>query len=203
MKPLLILVSVIFLTPVFVTMRSDAVPQRSPKDVVEDFWELETHGTRLTPEGWSKTNNFFIRPSPPFSNIIHVISNTDKTGIDETARTENWAEVYVGTTKLGQLDSALRFKHYPERAPNVALLKGPLIKFDLVLTEKHWDLKPDGAIGAELAGPLEWRIVCGDDTPWITVDTAIRYVMGKRDLASDSLVKKNAEATLAELKKLR
>jgi len=83
------------------------------------------------------------------------------------------------------------------------LIGATLIEFDLVLTDEHWELKPNGVTGAELTGPPEWRIVGNDKGVWITLDAAIRHVTDKRDNWRDPLIKKNADRTLAELKKSR
>ena len=147
-------------------------------------------------------NDFFIRPAPPNS-VIHVILDNDTGKIDETARSENWAEVYVGATEVGQLDAVLTFKPSSGRASNGSLVMGPLIRFALVLTDKHWNLEPDGAVGKELKGPPEWRIDCTENTRWITVDTALAYVTEARDKSTRPSVKKNAEITIQALKKLK
>ena len=83
------------------------------------------------------------------------------------------------------------------------LLAGPLIKFDLVLTGKHWELNQDGGVGKEVTGPPEWRIDCSERALWVDVDAAIHYVTQLRDKTIDPAIKKNADQTLAKLLKLR
>jgi hypothetical protein len=139
MKAILMFVSIVFLAVVSTSLQSATPPPKPPKDVVAEYWRLETQGARLTPDGWLKTNNFFIRPRQPHSYGIHVIANHDHGRIDKTARTENWAEVYVGILETGELDSALRFKRSPDEASSGGPIGATLIKVDLVLTDKHWE----------------------------------------------------------------
>jgi hypothetical protein len=203
MRQFLLIGTILLLSRPLQSGQSSAIRHGSPKEVVEDFWGIETNGGRLTPEGWHKTTNFFIRARPADLSVIHVIPRADNGRIDETARTQNHAEVYVGTLELGELDSALRYKSAPERAANGAVIGATMIKYDLVLADRYWELKRDGSTGAELTGPAEWRIasIAGGNGPWITVDTAIRYVEEKRDKTSDPAIKKNADATLAALRR--
>lgn len=178
---------------------------KTPKDLVKEFWQIETQGGRLTSDGWIKASHFFIRPLPPPAlYAIHVIPNGSVGTIDESARTNNWAELWVGTIELGTLDSALHFKRSPERVPNGPLIGPTLIKFDLVLTDKHWELKPDGILGPEISGPPEWKIVSESGNGlWVSVDAAVRYVDAEREKATDPVIRKNAKGSLAELKELQ
>ncbi len=182
-----------------------ALKPKSPKDVVEEFWRMQTSGGTLTTAGWYKASDFFIRPGPdPFNHIVHVISNGRADNIEETARTENWAEVSVSTNELGQLDSALRFTRSPQRGPHgVLFLRGPVIRFDLVLSDKRWEVEPDGAMGKEVTVPPKWLIDCTEKTSWIDVDTVIRYVTEMREKTKNSAIKKNANITITILEKLK
>ncbi|MHB8524881.1 MAG: hypothetical protein ACYDD2_01815 [Candidatus Acidiferrales bacterium] len=194
------------LTVVPVCAQAARVKQKSPAEVVRDFLKIETTGGRLTPEGWNKASAFFIRPQMPFGNkVIHVILNFNADVAYETARTENWAEVYGGTNEVGQLDSSLRFDPtlQPPNPYHVAFIVGPSIKFNLVLTDRHWQLESDGVMGKEVTGQPEWKIV--DDLPgiFITVDAAVRYVTKMRAKTSDPVTRKNADSALAALKHLQ
>jgi hypothetical protein len=184
---------------------SSTAPQKSPEEVVKDFWRVETDGGRLNLEGWYKATEFFVRANvPPPNRIIHVIRSSQADSFEETARTENWAEVSLTTNELGQLDSTLRFRRTPQQGPaGLLILRGPVLTFHLVLTNKHWELNQDGARGKEMTGPAQWLIDCPENAEWISVDAAIHYVTDTRDKATDPSVKKNADETLAKLMKLR
>ena len=180
--------------------------QKSPRAVVEEFWRAETDGGRITSEGWYKASRFFIRPSlqPPANEVIHITANGHADSIEETARTQNWAEISVTTNELGQLGSTLRFRPSPQRGPNgVLLLRGPVVAFHLVLADSHWELNQDGSRGQQLRTSPQWLIDCADRSLWINLDTAIRYVTEMQARTIDPAIKKNASVTISALKKLK
>src|SRR5260370_24359742 len=108
----------------------------------------------------------------------------------------NTAEVMVGGGSAGQIDSSV---HYTP--PDTRFAKEGVM-YNLVPTDKHWEFEPDGRTLKEVTGPLEWRC---KDTPgaaiYLTVESAIRYVKKVRDKSSDPTIKKNADKTLAILKR--
>jgi hypothetical protein len=81
-------------------------------------------------------------------------------------------------------------------------ISGP-IRFDLVLSAKHWVLERNRVLGKAVTGPREWRIDCTANESFVTVATAIRYVANMGDKTTDPVVKKNANKTLVILKKLK
>lgn len=171
------------------------------EQVVRDFWVSQIHGKTLTRDGWLGASRFFVRPSLPGpAQKILIIPNNQGWGIQQTASADNWAEVEVGTTKIGQLDAALRFEKSSQLVET-----GTLIRFELVRTTKHWELTPPyGAMGPAISGPPTWRIACAAITgPWVTLDTAIRYVTEQRNESKSDAVRKNAEEALAALEKLQ
>jgi hypothetical protein len=127
--------------------QTPAETQKSPREIVVEFWSAETNGERLTTDGWYRASRYFVRPNQPHaSKIIHVVRNGPADKIEETATADNWTEISVSTNELGMLDEALRFKPSPERGQGgVLLLKGPIITFNLISTSKYWRLKQDGA----------------------------------------------------------
>ncbi|HEX4001588.1 MAG TPA: hypothetical protein VHX36_03015 [Candidatus Acidoferrales bacterium] len=155
---------------------------KSPKDVVGEFWRMEINGGRLTPDGWNRAAAFFLHPSPrPDNRSILVVSTNGR--LDEMDKGTTRAEVYVGCSELGHLDSNLRFIPSP-RGP--ALLE-MVCKYDLVLTESR----------------SEWKIADGSPGLRVSVGTAVRYVADMRQRSSDPVVKKNADAAIAALRKLK
>jgi len=182
-------------------------PETSPTGTVQEFWKCETGGKLPTTEGWYRSSRFFISLSPlstPSAKVLHVIRNGRVDVVEELARTENWAEVSVTTDEVGQIDSRLHFEPAQRHGPHgVLLLKGPVLLFHVVRTEKHWDLNADGSRGKEQIGPPEWLIDCAQSELWIDLDVAIRYVNEMRAKSTDPHVSKNADLTLAKLKKLQ
>jgi hypothetical protein len=56
--------------------------------------------------------------------------------------------------------------------------------------------KEDGT-REERAGSMDWQIKEPIGLPWTTVNTAIRYVLEKREKATNPAIRKNADETLA------
>ncbi len=166
--------------------------------------KIETTGGRLTFQGWNKASTFFIRPNfYPGTGHVHVILNDQPDYAEESARTQSWAEVDAGMNEVGQMDAALRFEPVPEPPHGIEVMEGPSIRFDLVLTDKHWQLQPDGSMSLALMGPPEWKIVNESPELCITIDAAVRYVTEMRAKTKDPLIRKNADNTLAALKRLQ
>jgi hypothetical protein len=173
---------------------------KSPKEVVEAFWKLETEGGRLTPEGWHNAGSFFVRPSPPpQKKTIAVISGKYKYSVDERWVKGNQAEIANGYVDLGRIDSDLHYSPPDSRFYD----NKTAVLYHLVLTDRHWEIGPDGITEREVSGPLAWRIEKPEPILWITVDTAIRFVKGVGEKTTDPIIKKNAEQTLAKLMALR
>jgi hypothetical protein len=171
---------------------------KTAKEVVEEFWKLETEGGRLTPEGWYKAGIFFVRPSPPpQKKTIAVISGKYKHSVDERWVKGNQAEIANECFDLGRIDYALRYT-----APDPRYYKTDVLHH-LVLTDKHWELGPDGVTEKEVNGPLAWRIENSEPVLWITKDTAVRYVKEAREKTTDPTLKKNADQTLTTLRSLQ
>jgi hypothetical protein len=72
-------------------------------------------------------------------------------------------------------------------------------EYNLLLTEKHWELGAKEGSVHEITGPAEWRIEGQQPQPHVTVDTAIRYVTDLRDKAANPVTKKNATRAIAAL----
>ncbi len=171
---------------------------KSPKEVVEEFWKMETEGGRLTPDGWYKAGVFFVRPGPPpQKKLITVASGKYKCSVDERWIKGNQAEISNECFELGQIDDALRYTPPDSRYYKTAVLH------HLVLTEKHWEIGPDGTKEREMNGPRVWRIENPEPILWITLDAAVRYVKEAREKSTDPVLKKNAEQTLTKLRTLR
>ncbi len=128
--------------------QSETKEAKSPREVVEEFWKLETQGRRLTPEGWRKAAIFFVHPgSPPQKKTLAVISGRNKYSVDERWIKGDRAEIWNGCIDLGRIDDALRY------TPP--------------------DPRYDKAVVSYQSGPLAWRIENPEPIFWLTVETAI------------------------------
>jgi len=177
--------------------QSGTIEPKSPKEVVEEFWKLETEGGRLTPKGWYNAGIFFVRPSArPQKKTIAVISGRNKYSVDQRWIKGNQAEIANGCADLGRIDAILRYTASDSRYDKSAVI------YRLVLTDRQWEFGLDGITEKEESGPRAWRIENPEPLLWITVDTAIRCVKEAREKTTDPTIKKNAGQTLAKLMQL-
>jgi hypothetical protein len=177
-----------------------AQPAGNPKEsaalVAKQFVELESSST---PDRWNKVATFFVEDAKPQWDKLQIV---DIVGTDvDTNRDSTRAIVY--TNALGHLDSALRLLKYPSwrlGPVNSSACNGQdIFLFHFVLSEKYWETTANGT-AKELDGPRAWRVEDTSYEPFITLDTAIRYVTEKRDKTADPVIKKNANRTLTILK---
>lgn len=157
---------------------------------VDSYWQYETEGGRLTDDGWRAAGVFFAHPvPPPRKRTIFIIGYYGVGGETmpvikriemPSADVQAISQVKVSTNyPIGKLDSALRF------SPSTAI--GFDVTYDLVLTNKHpaWKFRDEG-----------FAIFIG-------LPTAILYVRLMRDSTTDLTLRKNADATLAVLTKIK
>lgn len=176
-------------------------PTRSPREVVELLWAMATRGDLLTSDGWSRASAFFTVPQPhPTNKPILVVSNYY--GINLDNRNGDRAEIQVEYVDCGQIDSELRYS--PPRKTQASKTS-----FGYRLVSVPTYVMVYGSDGKTLVekrptGSAVWQIEGSqaDGPPparWTTVNTAIRYVLEVQNKTTDSVVKKNADETLAKL----
>jgi len=155
---------------------------------------------RSTPDQWDELASFFVEtPRPDWSKVYVVDVRHVDTDIDGQTRGDS-SEVTISVRPFGELDSSLHFRTY-SRLPgnNSACCDENYLGFTLVLSDRHWQVAPDGTV-KQFDGPLGWRVEDTSFNPIVTLDTAIRYVAEERDKNVDSIVRKNAASALAILK---
>jgi hypothetical protein len=169
---------------------------KSPTEVVDEVWRLATQGELLTPDGWRGACGFFSSPTPfPGNKVILVMSNDWGPAFQVGSR-DDAAEVDLGYFAIGKIDTALRYTDTPSRYMKTAFA------YHLVPVLSYMKIMgPDGKTLVEKrpVGYREWQIQGSPESQWTTVNTAIRYVLEKRDNATDPTIKKNADQTLAKL----
>jgi len=175
---------------------------QSPKEVIQQFVKADLAGMRLTPEGRSKMAQLLVRPSTATPDPIDIVS--DKFEIHETPTTQGSVNLDLYFPYFyGWLDSALRFKAAPHMAPGNGLIReGINAEYKLVLTHKNAGPEPDKQETREAAGAQEWRIENAPSFATVSLATAIGHLTEMRDKSTDPGIKKNADQTLAKLKKL-
>jgi hypothetical protein len=125
---------------------------------------------------------------------VRIVSNY--WGVEHSSVSNNTAEVDMGYADAGTVDASLRYLP----PPSAKYYKTGLI-FHLVFAPTHWTMFKEDGTREERIGPMEWQIKEPIGLPWTTVNTAIRYVLEKREKATDPAIRKNADETLARLLK--
>jgi len=170
----------------------------SPTGTVEELWMMAAAGELLTPEGWREASALFAQPLPPPKPGITVVSNLWGVGPPKKfAGTDN--VVLVGCWHWGTIDAALRFIQAP-KTDDIKEWEG----YSLVFAPEHFRTIENGKlVQHEQTGKYKsWQIAHPLDVPFTTVNTAIRYVLEKREKTTDPVVKQNADKTLTALMKL-
>ena len=181
--------------------QAPAQASKSPKDIVDELWRHATVGDLLTSEGWQKSRAYFTHPVPGGnSKSILVVSN--EWGPPELqSQAENNAQVILWIYQFGEIDPTLKFK-----PAKIGGEEKVAIVYHLAYVKTHYiAYKSDGktlSVDKEVSGPMSWEIEDPPGPPWTTVNTAIRYVLEKRNNSTDPLIKKNADETISSLLKL-
>jgi hypothetical protein len=164
---------------------SPALPQTLSADAVfARFCELDSRGAQLTPDGWQKIAALFVKPGAPRRDRIIV---TDKRG-GPLRSTPEGGKIGVGREYiwLGQID--LPQVRFSDTDAGIKVVEAQGI----------YMVKITGPGGTE-----EWRIEGPVPEPHLTVDAAIRYVTEILASTKDAAIRKNADRTLAALKRIR
>lgn len=181
-----------------------------PRNRVQQLMRWERAGALLDQRGRLNASGFFLRSNDmsPKHPVVIVISHDYS--LDDLSIQGDRAQVYFGFDEIGRIDSSLHWI-----PPDPRVMKYATI-FDLVLSSKRWEKRPDGATVVRNLNPGQWLIegsgsltresLFGDEGPsiqWLWVEAAIRYVKGIRDETKDPVIKREAQATLEKLLKLR
>jgi hypothetical protein len=198
MKRLFIVLIVLFATRV--TAQSPLGSGLSPTGVVDHLWKEGTEGELLTSDGWNRASRFFAHHDPfPENGAVRIVSNS--WGIEHSSVHNGSAEVVLEYWEAGTVDATLRYT-----PPTKTEFYKNAIVYHLVLAPTHWTMfKSDGkgiTGKEEKTGPDEWQIQEPAGPSWTTVNTAVRYVLERREKSKDPVIRKNAEKTLSRLLKL-
>jgi len=174
---------------------AEATPRKSPeapRQVLQEFCELDLQGKQLTVTGREQVARFFVKPEvPPLKDIVIVMDCV----VSEPLMKGNKAEFYVEQLMLGQLDSSLRYKPaLPDEPDEPIMLRRDQ---SLVLTTEYSKAGP-GGVERTIRGRPAWRLD-SEYMPSMTVEAAISYVSHMRDTTKDKTVRENVNKTLAAL----
>jgi hypothetical protein len=170
--------------------------EKATERVVRQYETFIADGAFLTPGGWKMASRIFGRSNPyPKDGEVLLTSHAGLIG-------ENWvrgdrAEVERKWTDFrGSIDSGLRYK---PAMPTIDVIPA-ILNYSLVFTNRHVDIE-EGGTTSEVLGTWEWKIEGPQSERWATVEKAIIYVTQMRDKSDDPVVKKNANRTIAILKR--
>jgi hypothetical protein len=209
----LLMLGLFSMSPNQIPAQGPASP-KSPMEVLQAYRKMDLEGERLTPSGWYRGSTFFVKPGrPPQHNVVAVV---DGERIDDHPKVNgNRAEVSVLCSAIGQIDSSGHFTSVvatgtdpsgrPLGQPGIPQMHGPapLVRvYDLVLTDTHWELGPGGEGLREVKGPPEWRIETFEFEPWVAIKVAIQYLTHLRDESVSEVIKRNADKSIATLRRL-
>lgn len=164
----------------------------APREVLQEFCELDLQGKQLTAKGRGEVARFFVKPEvPPLKDIVIVMDCV----VSEPLIKGDKAEFYVEQLMLGQLDSSLRYKPAVPDEPDEPIM----VRRDqsLVLTTEYSKAGP-GEAERTIIGQPAWRLDT-EYAPSVSVQAAIGYVETMRDTTQDKTLKDNAKKTLAVL----
>jgi hypothetical protein len=181
---------------------NSAVPQTpKPPDiptvrVVKQYLRLVARREFLSPGGWARAGKLFEATGPyPADSEISLMNTGGLVGEDwvkgDTAQVETkW------TDYLGSIGSNLQYK--PAQFDCMVTIYTYLLTY----TNKHRDLTADGSVKRETTGPPEWKMQGPEKIRWATPRRALEYVQAKHDQSTDPVIRKNAEKTIAALKRI-
>jgi hypothetical protein len=169
-----------------------ASSQEAPREVLEQYCELDAQGEQLTPDGWKRVAPLFVAAAAPRWGRIIVIKDSV---VSHPNLRGDKAEFYVEYIQLGQIDSShAKFSPLPPAKVRAG--------FDLVLTGEPRNVGLTGE-GTRTVRAGQWRIEGSPPEPHLTVDAALRYATDLRDRANDELTRRNADRAIRALKGLR
>lgn len=177
---------------------ADRTNPENPRSFVERFMREETEGARLTDDGYRQASTYFVHPSPFSKNPTVFVIGNEFLVWDPMKNTEgNRARINVEIDPKGHIDGQLRFTPAGKN-----FLKSFILFNLLYVPESANDAQPSDNPAEKVPRSGHWLIADPNDTVVLTAKTATRYVTEMRDKSTDPIVKKNADATLAQLAKL-
>jgi hypothetical protein len=153
--------------------------------VFERFWKLDAAGGQLTAAGWKQIAELFVNPGTPRRDRIIVSDGGGPLGPALEAGKVGVGREYI---MYGQID-----------LPQLRFRLGDSLPGGVKLREMSIDMvKVSGSDGVD-----HWRIEGPVPGPVVSVDAAIQYVTAALASTKDPTIKRNAERTLASLKRFR
>jgi len=174
----------------------------SPRDVMERYCSLDANGEQLAPGGWLRLAKMFV---PKHDNLVPnpVVLAFDKLDVireysidNPTMEGRDRATMTIHYLCLGELDyNSLRFS---QRSGQPSIDE----HYNLFLTNHFYGIDSRGN-QREMNGSKIWRIDGLPRKPYITIDTAIRYIARRSSKTTNKALKQNANQTIEVLQLLQ
>lgn len=175
--------------------------------VTQQFVTFELRGGRLTAEGWqSAGNRFFLHAEPPPAiRTVEVVSRKHYVTLGSLAPPTGEATVSTAFPKrYGSIDSQLRLKLAGANARRgVPVLAGTSRTYKLIYSPRHWELDSEWKAQQVMGSLHQARIVDFQKDLLLDLPAAEQYVREIREKTTDPAIRKNADATLATLRRLK
>jgi hypothetical protein len=168
----------------------------SAREVLVRFCDLDARGAQVTPDGWQKVAGLFATPATPQRDRIMVVRDFVVSQGSEKGRSplgERMVGFHVVYTLLGLIDSSeARFDPIP-----------PTMHVEPSLFVVRQLARRSGGVSSPVGESAEWRIGGAVPEPHLCVDAAVRYTTDLRAGTTNDTIRRNADRTLAALRRLR
>ncbi len=202
MYRLLILVAVLGLSSILTDAQAPTEPQKSLKEVVEQFYRLETEGRWLGPERRDELQDFLIEVGPWSAPESVSVLRSYRVVDCQMKHQCGKDQIEVDYSEWGSINSFLNFKRARDPEGKKPAAGEPFEQRTyqtLYLTDRFLKRSPSG--DEQKTVPLRWRIALLPP-PVVDVNSALRWVTELSDKINDPAIKYNAEKTTAILKGL-
>jgi len=149
---------------------------------------------RLTPQGWTSADSFFLKSSEP--SPITQITVIGKNYALRPATRESHMDFYFGFEELGHIDiRSMRF------TPSTGIETRSFDKYSVVLKNTGQEQARERVAGESDGTLSELRIDGSQPTQvHLTAEAAMRYLVRMRRATSDPILRKNIDQTIKKLK---
>jgi len=189
---------VLFATVTFA--QSQRISADSPEEIIQQLWMNATAGELFTTDGIQRDSGAFAHPEDAAANKPQRVFSNSWAVRPAQIKGDN-AEVIVDYQPIGELDSSLRFKPAPD--DGCCMKKYGLVFHLARLPTYSIMYESDGKklipVKKKTTGDVAWQITDPRDFHWTTVNTAIRYVLEKRNKTTNPVIRANADRTITAL----
>lgn len=168
---------------------SASVPsQESPRDVLENFCEMDASGHQLTTEGWTEVARLFVTPGSPHRDRVIIIRDFV---VSQPVNKTDTAQLLVEYIRLGEMNSA---------TGKVSYLPPLKLRKTFVITRIGRNQKVDRE---HMPVQHTWKIMGSPPEPHVNVDAAIVYLHTLAKDTRNPAIRRNANRGVLSLSKLR